>query len=196
MTIAPLALLVPVLLVESGDESRHGPVRVAAQRERAYRALDLARKSIGIDAIAFERDADRVPVASNGWHWSVSHARDCGAAVLARAPVGIDVEQVADRDPALVHYVLNDAEIRALGGDDTARFFRAWTAKEAVLKMRRVGLAELSLCRVIAVLDDERTLMEHRGLRTVVAHAIRGPHVAAVATEGDATPNVTWTWSA
>lgn len=196
MNLARMVLLMPVLLVESGDDSRHGPERVAAQRDRAYRALDMARRAARIDEIAFEHDADGAPLAANGWHWSVTHARDCGAAVLARAPVGIDVERIGERDPALVHYVLNDAEIQALGGSDAQRFFRAWTAKEAVLKMRRVGLAELSLCRVVGAESEDRTIIEHRGLRTVVAHARRGDHVAAVAVEDDALPSVTWTWSA
>lgn len=196
MSLVPPALLAPVLIVESGDDARHGPARVAVQRERAYRALDIARRGVGIDAIAFERDEDGAPLAANGWHWSVSHARDCGAAVLARAPVGIDVERVGERDPALVHYVLAAAEIEALGGADAARFFRAWTAKEAVLKMRRVGLAELSLCRVVGADGDDHTVIEHRGLRTIVVHARRGEHVAALAIEQHARPAVAWTWSA
>ena len=94
------------------------------------------------------------PVArGNGFEHSVTHSGDLVAVAVARAPVGVDVEQLdgrarplgGDGDPqALARLVLADGERDALAAvrpaDRTRAFMVAWTRKEAVTKATGDGL--------------------------------------------------------
>ena len=83
----------------------------------------------------------------DGLHVSISHAGRGGNAVsvaaLADRPVGVDVEAVAARHPALWRRVLRDDEhdlLDALGGPTDSAQTLLWSMKEAVLKGQRTGL--------------------------------------------------------
>ncbi|MDT0632339.1 4'-phosphopantetheinyl transferase family protein [Rubrivirga litoralis] len=78
---------------------------------------------------------------------SIAHAGRGGAAVgaaaLADRPVGVDVEAVAPRHPALWRRMLRDDELGALdalGGPTDEAQTLLWSMKEAVLKGQRTGL--------------------------------------------------------
>src|ERR1700730_7006082 len=85
---------------------------------------------------------------------SVTHSGDLVAVAVARAPVGVDVEQLegrahplgGDGDPqALARLVLADGEQAALAAvrpaDRARAFLVAWTRKEAVTKATGDGLS-------------------------------------------------------
>ena len=63
--------------------------------------------------------------------FNISHSRGAAVCALHDRPVGVDVEQVRPAPPRL-----------AKGMEDEA-FFRLWTAKEATVKRRGLGIAAL-----------------------------------------------------
>ena len=78
---------------------------------------------------------------------SIGHAgrggHAVGAAALGDRPVGVDVEAVAPRHPALWRRMLRDDErpaLDALGGPTDEAQTLLWSMKEAVLKGQRTGL--------------------------------------------------------
>ena len=93
------------------------------------------------------------PGAGGDLQHSVAHSGDLVVVAVARAPVGVDVEQLdgrahplgRDGDPkALARLVLADAERTALAAVKLSgrarRFLVAWTRKEAVTKATGDGL--------------------------------------------------------
>jgi phosphopantetheinyl transferase len=163
------------------EQSRHARVALARAAARSQAELGLLRK-----------DADDAPLPTNGWHWSLAHARSASAAVVARTPVGIDLEAVRPRGQEFIARAADRAELELLGGFSWEAFFRLWTAKEAVLKRARCGLLELSRCRLLAAPSAELLVLRHRGEERAVSVSLRAGHAAAVTCDpGQA---VEWAW--
>jgi phosphopantetheinyl transferase len=140
------------VLAHTPLDGLRGQTRVEVLRSAAHGALGRCAQRAGARLGVLEHDQRGAPRPQGGWFWSVSHTSDGPsgwvAAVLARAPVGIDLEYVGPRREELVARVL-DARERQWVGDGVRGFASAWTAKEAVLKKLGVGLTELSLCRIV-----------------------------------------------
>jgi len=112
--------------------------------------------------IDFKKDELGIPLPSNGVFWSVSHKPDVVAGVVSKKPVGIDVEQVKDVSNALFERILDPDERRCFKNQEKqVTFFRAFTAKEAVLKETTVGLKALSKTKIVKVMDDRNLVVEH-----------------------------------
>lgn len=162
--------------------------RVRAQSEAARDAAREAARRVGAPEPALQQDDDGAPLASDGWYWSVAHDASYVAGAVHRAPLGIDLERVALRRPALREAVVSPAEAELLdareGDLDALAFTRLWTAKEAVLKAAGVGLAELSRCRIVEPPDGERMLLVHRDRPCLVRQTAFGEHVLAVHAPG------------
>ncbi len=188
-----MKLLQPVLLAApAADGGLPGALRVAARSAHARVALARSAHRSGARLGRLEKDARDAPRPSDGWHWSVSHTHGFSAGVVARAPVGIDVEAVRPRDQGIVRAVASRGELDLLGGFTWAAFFRIWTAKEAVLKKAGCGILELSDCTLIAAPDAGPLVLAHRRAEHVVHQSLRAGHVAALCCE-DPLP-VDWAW--
>ena len=94
--------------------------------------------------------------------FSVSTSGDLGVVALARqGPLGVDVEQVAERSGldriVATRFAPVEAEaIERLGGEARLHaFYNCWTRKEAYLKATGAGLVR-ALDRVVVSVDDER----------------------------------------
>jgi|CXWL01.1.fsa_nt_gi phosphopantetheinyl transferase len=74
-----------------------GPQRVERQRAFARMALDHAARLCGAPAGPWPQTPERVPIPQEGFFWSIAHKPRFAAAVIARAPVGIDIESIAPR---------------------------------------------------------------------------------------------------
>jgi hypothetical protein len=87
------------------------------------------------------------PLGHDGLPFQTSLSRSGSYTVVAvstDAPVGVDIEGVADIARASIDAALHASELRDLAGlparDRAARLAVLWTAKEAVLKATAVGL--------------------------------------------------------
>lgn len=167
------------------DQEPEHPVRerVRAQSTSARLALEQARQAAGAPGPAewtFQKDSDGAPLAYGSWSWTITHDAWRVAAAVHTGPVGVDLERIAKRRPALVRRVLCSSEQDLFGDDSALTFIRAWTAKEAVLKAAGVGIAELSLCRVQRIVDDEQLVLSHREQECRVLQKRIGEHLLAV----------------
>ena len=120
-------------------------VRFALGRQAA-RGLAGARLGCAPAEVPLWVGPDGAP-RLDGAFLSISHAGRGGhataAAALGDRPVGVDVEVVAPRHPALWRRMLRDDErpvLDALGGPSDEAQTLLWSMKEAVLKGQRTGL--------------------------------------------------------
>jgi len=153
-------------LLDQAERRRWAAYRREEDRERFVVGCALAKTVIAACTgqrpaqVSFDRTCRRCgrahgkPVISGGGdlEHSVAHSGDLVAVALARAPVGVDVEQLDGRarrlgggDPeALARLVLADGERTALAAVPPAgrprAFLVAWTRKEAVAKAKGDGL--------------------------------------------------------
>ena len=110
------------------------------QKYYVWRLLEYAlQRSFGFkpDDVTFRKEGERY--LCDRAHFSLSHSGNALAVAVSRAPVGVDLERVTERDTdRLTRRVLNPAEAAAydaLPADQRADFFfRTWTAKEALFK--------------------------------------------------------------
>lgn len=109
-----------------------------AAKQAAGRFLASKGSALAAPQIVIENDADGRPsVAGEEVYISISHCPLGGLAAAHHAPVGVDFEPVAPRDPAVIEYFAREDEPRATPREQTA----LWVVKEAVLKMLGTGIA-------------------------------------------------------
>ncbi len=185
MVLHPVVMSIP-----TAERSAPGKERVQRLSRLSRVALRLSAAKSGFELHPLQKDDDDVPVASSGIYWSVSHKPGCVAAVAALSRVGIDVEKVAPRRRYLFDLTASEEEWEIAGGKSWPAFFRVWTAKEAALKAVGVGIGGLRACRVKAMPDDRRTLLEHDGVAYVVRHLHHSGHMVSVVA-GDS--EIEWT---
>jgi len=182
----------PVLIASDADtQALRGAPRVAARSAHARVALAESARRSNAELGPLAKGEHDAPLPTNGWHWSISHAHGYSAGVVARAPVGIDVEAIVPRRQELVQRVAQRAEFDLLEGFRWETFFRIWTAKEAVLKKAGCGILELSSCTVVAAPAVDHLVLSHRGSEHTVRLLVRNAHVAAIACDGS--HEVEWT---
>jgi phosphopantetheinyl transferase len=191
-------ILRPVLLPIAVTTAASPQDRVAEQSRRARLALVECARISGAPEIGWTKDANGAPQANNSWHWSIAHTREWSAAIVAREPVGIDVEKIRPRREALFDHVASDEEWNRIGGRSWECFFRMWTAKEAVLKACGCGIGWLLECMATKTLPTDRWALEFRDRDWQVEHFAFADHIAAVTCNeatvqwqiGDSTPEV------
>lgn len=188
-------LPVVVLPYEPRAVALAGRERVAEQSRRAREALAIAADAVGVRLGPLGKADDDVPLPSNGWHWSLSHATHLVAATLARAPVGVDIEWIRPRSQTIVPRVTSRAEVDLLGGFSWESFFRVWTAKEAVLKKSGCGILELSACSLVAVPDERSLVLRHRERDHFVHQMLRADHVVSIAHDESELAGIDWRWT-
>jgi len=75
--------------------------------------------------------------------FNLSHCKEAAICVVSDRPVGVDVESIREFSDSLVHYTMNDSEIREIASAEhpAAAFIRLWTMKEATLKLLGTGIS-------------------------------------------------------
>jgi phosphopantetheinyl transferase len=174
-------LLVVIGALSEAQRALRGKARVEAQRVAARAARGEAARLVGAGDVQFEQADDGKPLPTGRWHWSVSHGGDLVAAVVHTAPIGVDVEPIADRRPEVIARVVRGHERAHLPAG--AAFTHAWTAKEAVLKATQLGISGLGRCNIVAHRGEAASLaVELDGQQwTVLQHECDG-HIVAVTT--------------
>ncbi|MBO5706842.1 MAG: 4'-phosphopantetheinyl transferase superfamily protein [Bacteroidaceae bacterium] len=75
-------------------------------------------------------------------HFNISHCADAIACAVGDKPIGIDVESTERKiSDALIRHTMSPQEQEKIAGDPI-RFFRFWTQKEALVKLRGTGLQD------------------------------------------------------
>lgn len=170
----------PVILAVPQDAGPRSPAQVEQQRACARLALRHCASLCGAPLDGWRQDTADVPLPNEGYFWSVSHKRHWVAAVVADAPVGIDIEHIAPRPRKLHDALADDAEWELMGDRSWLSFFRLWTAKEAVLKAAGTGIAGLAACRLVGVDRERRLTLDYEGRRSRIEHFYHTDHVTAV----------------
>ena len=76
--------------------------------------------------------------------FNLSHCKEAAICAISDRPVGVDVESVRSFNDSLVHYTMNEDEIREIEAaeDRAVAFIRLWTKKEAALKLEGTGISK------------------------------------------------------
>ncbi len=174
-----------VVLAHPSSELR-GRRQVAEGRRCGALALARSARKARLSAVpaVFPRDEQAAPVSFSDargktWHWSTTNTRGLVGAVVATEPVALDAEWRGRRLDA-VRAVFAPEELARLEGFPEPRELVLWTAKEAVLKLARVGLAGLSETRLFAVLSRDRLALCWQERRYAVRVFSLAEHVFAV----------------
>ncbi|MGB5986155.1 MAG: 4'-phosphopantetheinyl transferase superfamily protein [Desulfobacterales bacterium] len=175
----------PVLMAVSPEiQQLRGPAQVQALSREGRRVVRCSADQQGVSLGVLTKNRDGAPLPVQGWYWSVSHKTDLVAGVIARHPIGIDVEVRRPCSEALCRRIADPAEWDLAGGVTEVGFFRIWTAKEAVLKAVGLGMKALSRCRIEALDGTDATLLSLDRGRWRVAHFYLADYVAAVTDSG------------
>ena len=183
--------LFPVILAVPGRERRlRGRDQVVFLSRFARYALALSAERSQGTLGPLAKNADGVPQPVNGWHWSLTHKTDYVGAVVAREPIGIDLEMIRPCSDKLFKRVANTREWQLGDTDRTTLFFRYWTSKETVLKATGVGFKGLYKCRVESISDDHHLMIEFQQNHWPIEHCYFDGHIASVLKIAD---GITWT---
>lgn len=172
----------PVVMAVPGPERLlKGREKVSALRRIAREALDQSARKSGVTLGRLEKADNGAPLPSNGIHWSLTHKEHYVAAVTAPHPIGIDIEKDRPASEGL-YQRLADPQEWALATEVTqALFYRYWTAKEAVLKAVGKGLAGLTHCRIVKIIDDARLELRYaQSIWQVTQVRMAEDHIVAV----------------
>lgn len=103
---------------------------------------DILRKDHGIDPCPqILRDAYGKPhFAEGGVHFNVSHSGEYLAIVVAKSPVGIDIQKLRSVREGMYRKVVQQKEQPLIGKDRERDFIRLWTLKESFVKAEGRGL--------------------------------------------------------
>lgn len=165
--------------------------RVAFLSRHARKALQVSAAESDLEIGAALKDREGRPQPVKGVYWSLTHKPAYVGAIVARSRIGIDIETVVQRKTeALFDKVADSDEWALIGARSWEGFHRYWTAKEAVLKADGTGLEGLSRCRVVAVPDAQRLIVQFKHRRMTVDHFYFDGHIASVAI---AAGTVRWT---
>jgi 4'-phosphopantetheinyl transferase len=169
-----------VLAVPEQERQLRGRDQVVFLSRYARQALQVSadRSAVRLESLA--KDADGVPLPTNGIYWSITHKPQFVGAVVARSPVGIDLESIRPCSDKLFEKVGNAYEWRLSNNDRTTLFYRYWTSKETVLKATGVGFKGLSKCRVTAVHDDHHLTIDFQEQQWHIEHCFFNDHIVSV----------------
>ena len=149
--LADYARLLSAAEREKAETMRNETLRARFVVSRGLRREMLARatgRAAGeLQFVEKEEGKPRLMDAA-GWDFNVSHAGDYVAVVLAREPVGIDLEEIRPvrEMPVLMRRYFHADEVRAW--EELAEqakeegFFALWSAREAAMKCCGLGLAQ------------------------------------------------------
>lgn len=174
MHIRPVVMQVP-----NTAQLLRGERRVDDLDNRGRDAAAMSAMSSGHAVPTFEWEANEWPVPSRGIHWSIAHKPSMVVGVTSVEPVSVDVERIRPRADYQIAGAMDAEELRILGGEPNNAYFCAWVAKEAVLKLARVGLKGLSRARITRAWSDH-AIVAFNDIEYPVSFAFFSGHVAAV----------------
>jgi len=125
------------------------------------------------------------PLPVQGVNWSLSHKKSCVAGIASCWKSGIDVERLRPVSDGLVRRICQPGELELFEcRESVGMFFRVFTAKEAVLKLKGVGLAGLSRVRITSVPDHDSLVAEYDGSPVTIIHFWMDDHLVSMVNNG------------
>lgn len=125
----------------------------------AARSLLSDRLGVAPEEVPLRRaDDDAVEVDGRAWHLSIAHSGLRAVAACAGHAVGVDLEQIQERDAAIARFLFAPADrdiVSTLPYGDNSSLILCWALKEAVLKARRSGFRRSPKDLALSV-DTER----------------------------------------
>ncbi|MFQ5486810.1 MAG: 4'-phosphopantetheinyl transferase superfamily protein [Desulfobacterales bacterium] len=174
-------LVYPVILsVPKKSRAKVAKEKVRALRQLAREALAISAQKSSVVLGELKKNKNGAPIPMNGIYWSLTHKSKYVAAVTCREQIGIDIEEIRPCPAPLFDKIADSREWRLIDDDKFKSFFRYWTSKEAALKAVGIGLAELSKCHIMKVIDDFHLIVQHRGVRFHIEHHFFKGHIASV----------------
>mgnify|MGYP000030903987 CR=1 FL=1 len=128
------------------------------------------------------KDADGIPLRSNGYYWSLTPKPLYVAAVASPHPVGIDLEEVRSVHDGLYQRVAGENEWNLVSADLERKemFFRFWTAKEAVMKAAGTGIKDLSRIKIGQIVDVKNLVLAFQDKTWKVPQYYFDNHIVAI----------------
>ena len=177
-TIHPVVMAVP-----EHERPLKGKEKGQVLRRIAREALHESARYSGVTLGVLEKAESGAPLPSKGIHWSLTHKESFAAAVTAPHPIGIDIEKDRSVSEGLYERLASRQEWALAPEVTQSLFFRFWTAKEAVLKAVGKGLAGLTHCRIIEILDDDRLELRYeQSIWRVTQLRFVDNHIVAITT--------------
>ena len=175
-TLYPVILPVPKTWHQTTGREK---VRFLSVHARA--ALQQSAKRCQVNLPDTKKDKDGVPLPSQGIFWSITHKPLYVAGVVAKRPIGIDIEQIRKVTPGLFKKVATPEEWR-LGNqsDEMELFFRYWTSKEAVIKAQGTGIRDMLKCRIVEILNKHSVRLLFCDKEWTIEHFFFDGHLASI----------------
>jgi len=123
------------------------PRREYVNTRGALRSLLNAYTGVPADALRFTYGAQGKPTLAGNVHFNVSHAGGLALIAIAKIPIGVDIEPLANGSnwELIANQFLSMAERSAIRkrshSERPGAFLRLWTRREAYVKAHGTGLA-------------------------------------------------------
>jgi 4'-phosphopantetheinyl transferase len=161
-----------------------GRAKVSALSRFARKSARISSLKSKLDIDIFKKDNSGVPEPLSGIYWSVTHKLDFVAGIVSKKNVGIDIEcikNVKDVSNNLFKRIVNpDEQLIFKNHDKNIAFFRAFTAKEAVLKLTGDGIKGLSKTKIKTIIDDNNLIVKYLNKKYLVENFYFDNYLAAV----------------
>jgi 4'-phosphopantetheinyl transferase len=144
-------------------------------------AACMSAQRANLPCPAFRKNEQGAPLPDGGNWWSLSHKKGMVAGVTAPVQIGIDIEKIRPAKEGLFARTAAPQEWALLTGNSEEIFFRAWTAKEAVLKAAGSGIGDLLTCRILSPVEARQLRLRYRGRDWIVQQTLFEGYVAACA---------------
>jgi len=175
-------VLYPVVLAVPSSAGKL-PVRsrVKFLSHHARKALEISARKSGVRLGDLLKDDSGRPLPFDGIYWSLTHKPGYVGAVVSFERIGIDLEKIEPRRTSALFRKVADPDEWALADSESwSIFHRYWTAKEAVLKVTGIGLADLSKCRIVEVCNHHNLVIAYLNQLWPVEHYYFDGHIASI----------------
>ena len=189
----PVNILYPVILsVPEKNRLLTGREKVLFLSRYARKALAISARKKGFVLTEAAKDDHGVPKAYEGKYWSITHKDEYVAGVASLTSIGIDIEKIRPCSMALFKKTASQKEWALSSEESYKLFFRYWTAKEAVIKLKGTGIKDLLRCRITEILDENHLIIKYMDERWLVEHFFFKGHIASVVKNSDIIEWMAW----
>lgn len=115
---------------------------------------ETVRAALGENAEKIERKCGGKPYIQGGDEFNISHSGDITVCAVSSFPVGVDIERIKERDISKIVKAFDARERQKIeektGEEKLREFYRIWTVKEAVCKLKGCGISRRMLGSITA----------------------------------------------